>query len=363
MQQKKSGNGTLAGIVAFLASIFIVGLMVTFAFPKSNTPSPSAINNSPPPSVPQQSAPQPSPTAPAPSLSQPQQNTSPGTSGSLTTALINQVESAIVEVNCYPANSAGKYVWGSGTSVKYGGVTYIETNYHVYLAAKAGGGFPTCYAIYPEPPNFSTNGQKGNREWSWIASPARGLIIFRRSLSWGAPLPAFPPDYHKLEPPPPSPLPPKLKPIPPLAMPAADRPYVFAEATRLIDEDRKLQILLHNSGKTPALGLMSTTRLAIVTLDFDMDKIKPENLAKPEGSSTLAPGGVAVAELDTKKNENPLEFDMAKTGQRSWLAFGFAQYHDLNDRSYEPRFCFRWSVTDVRFVPCPPNAFVAGQKP
>ncbi len=79
----------------------------------------------------------------------------------MTTALINQIEPSIVEVNCYAADGS-VVVSGSGTSNLNNGNLYITTNYHVYNGAKTGGGLPTCYAVFPEPPNFSYNGEYGD---------------------------------------------------------------------------------------------------------------------------------------------------------------------------------------------------------
>ncbi len=88
------------------------------------------------------------------------QNSAPSTSGSLTTTLINRIEPSIVEINCYSANDS-VVVSGSGTSNLNNGVLHITTNYHVYNEA-SGGGTPTCYAVYPEPPDFSYNAEYGD---------------------------------------------------------------------------------------------------------------------------------------------------------------------------------------------------------
>lgn len=100
------------------------------------------------------------PSSPSQSTSPQSQSTAP-TSGSLTTALINEIEPSIVEVNCYSANG-NVVVSGSGTSNLSYGVLHITTNYHVYNEASGGGGSPTCYAVYPEPPNFSYNAEYGD---------------------------------------------------------------------------------------------------------------------------------------------------------------------------------------------------------
>jgi hypothetical protein len=106
----------------------------------------------------------PSGTTPS-SSNQQSQNTSSGTSGnSLAPSLIAQIEPSVVEINCYPPNysTLGTYVLGSGVSVNYAGTNYIETNYHVYDMANTGGGSPSCYAVYPEAPNFTFNAEYGD---------------------------------------------------------------------------------------------------------------------------------------------------------------------------------------------------------
>jgi hypothetical protein len=89
------------------------------------------------------------------------QSTAPSAGGSLTTTLINQIEPSIVEVNCYAADGS-VVVSGSGTSNYEDGSLYITTNYHVYNEANTGGGSPTCYAVYPQSPDFSYNAEYGD---------------------------------------------------------------------------------------------------------------------------------------------------------------------------------------------------------
>jgi hypothetical protein len=92
------------------------------------------------------------------SPSQQPQSTSPS---GLTQSLINQIEPAIVEINCYAADNS-VVVSGSGTSNYNDGTLYITTNYHVYNEANTGSGAPTCYAVYPEPPDFTYNAEYGD---------------------------------------------------------------------------------------------------------------------------------------------------------------------------------------------------------
>lgn len=91
------------------------------------------------------------------------QTSETSTSLSLTPSLISQIEPAIPVVVCFPPDysTSGEFVYGSGVSIKFSDGVYIETNYHVYNEANTGGGLPTCYAAYPEPPYFSSNASYG----------------------------------------------------------------------------------------------------------------------------------------------------------------------------------------------------------
>jgi hypothetical protein len=117
--------------------------------------------------------------SPLATSSQPQQNTqttyqssqdsSPTVTGKLTPSLINQIEPAVVEINCYAADNSFR-VMGSGTSIKNNGVIEIVSNYHVYAEAIVGNVMPTCYAVYPEPPNFSFNDVYGDYQITLVAN-------------------------------------------------------------------------------------------------------------------------------------------------------------------------------------------------
>lgn len=106
------------------------------------------------------------PSSPSQPTNQQPQSTAP-TSGSLTTALINQIEPSIVEINCYSANGNVE-VSGSGTSNLNDGVLHVTTNYHIYNEATGGGEPPTCYAVYPGPPDFSYNAEYGDYQLTLI---------------------------------------------------------------------------------------------------------------------------------------------------------------------------------------------------
>jgi curved DNA-binding protein CbpA len=95
-------------------------------------------------------------------LNSPANNSSQGSpsnpSANLSPSIIAQIEPSVAEINCYSADNSWESS-GSGLSYlsKSTGINYIETNYHVYTGAMIGGVAPTCYAVFPEPPDFSYN--------------------------------------------------------------------------------------------------------------------------------------------------------------------------------------------------------------
>ncbi len=89
-------------------------------------------------------------------------------SGNLSPSLINQIEPAIVEINCYPAGSNSVRIQGSGTSVNVKGTIEITSNFHVYGMAVEGSALPTCYAVYPQPPDYSYNYAYGDYQLTLI---------------------------------------------------------------------------------------------------------------------------------------------------------------------------------------------------
>ena len=97
------------------------------------------------------------------SVAQKSQSVVTNSSGNLSPSLIAQIEPAVVEVNCYAADNSVVSM-GSGASFydSKSGTFYIESNYHVYGDAMVGTLSPTCYAVYPEPPNFSYNAYYGD---------------------------------------------------------------------------------------------------------------------------------------------------------------------------------------------------------
>ena len=88
-------------------------------------------------------------------------------SGNLTPFFIAAVEPNIVEINCYSYDNSIESS-GSGVSFLYSPTgtqpkqNLIYTNYHVYTGAVVNGQPPTCYAVFPEPPNFVYNGSYGD---------------------------------------------------------------------------------------------------------------------------------------------------------------------------------------------------------
>jgi S1-C subfamily serine protease len=97
-------------------------------------------------------------------VSQPSQENSSDSSVALSSSLINEIEPTIVEINCIPPDMSSM-VSGSGASVRKNGNGAVEiiTNYHVYAEAYAEDMEPpTCFAVYPEPPDFSFNDSYGD---------------------------------------------------------------------------------------------------------------------------------------------------------------------------------------------------------
>ena len=97
---------------------------------------------------------------------QPQNN-----SGNLSPSNIAEIEPSVVEINCYSADGS---IESSGSGVSFydsqEGLNLIESNYHVYAGAIVGGLDPTCYAVFPEPPNFTFNEYYGDYQISLYIS-------------------------------------------------------------------------------------------------------------------------------------------------------------------------------------------------
>ena len=117
------------------------------------------------------------------------QSTPSNANAGLTPSLINQIEPSIVEVNCYSADNS-IVSSGSGVSAHQSGVgNYIETNYHVVGDAVVNGQMPTCYAVYPEAPDFLYNELYGDYQLTlsaWHYNP--DIYQDVAFLTLGAPL-------------------------------------------------------------------------------------------------------------------------------------------------------------------------------
>ncbi len=147
-------------------------------------------------------APSPSPSSSGVS-SQPQNITSNPTqqtpalatsdaSGNLSSAFIATIEPNIVEINCYSYDNT---IESSGSGVSYlsksTNTHFIETNYHVYAGAIVNGQPPLCYAVFPEPPDFSYNGNYGDYQLTLYASHYNPSIYEDAAIfSLGAPVPS-----------------------------------------------------------------------------------------------------------------------------------------------------------------------------
>jgi hypothetical protein len=92
---------------------------------------------------------------------------------SLSPSLINKIESAVVEINCWSGpNATTLGTEGSGeafSSKVLNGAVVITSNFHVYEEAYTGTQPPTCYATFPEPPDFSFNANYGDYQIKLIA--------------------------------------------------------------------------------------------------------------------------------------------------------------------------------------------------
>jgi hypothetical protein len=144
----------------------------------------------------------------------------------------------------------------------------------------------------------------------------------------------------------------------------ADRPYVFALDVQFIDDNQKVQIRYQNGGKSPAIGLGLTAHYGIASKNIDLEQIVAQELDPPSGSSGNVPaGGIIVNELNTGKLSAPDMFSAAKKDEETFKIYvvGFLTYSDLDNFTYQPRFCFVWSPNDNNFVQCPMNSFVKGE--
>jgi len=87
----------------------------------------------------------------------PQQQNSTGNQSDV----VSKLEPVVVEINCWSASGNGGTM-GSGLSLSLNGTIYIVTNYHVLSEASSEYGNPTCYATYPEAPNWQYNPNYGD---------------------------------------------------------------------------------------------------------------------------------------------------------------------------------------------------------
>ncbi len=149
----------------------------------------------------------------------------------------------------------------------------------------------------------------------------------------------------------------------PARLSSPDQPYVFGETAQFIDDDSKVRLFVHNSGKTPALDLTLTFRYLIASAAFDLNKIRPSELSVPTGEGNAAAGQILISDVSSHKIDHPEIFGQAKRGLRPMYVFGMLQYGDIQGYSHETRFCFKWSTVDSAFMNCPPNAFVEAQQP
>lgn len=133
-------------------------------------------------------APSPTPTSPKP--------TTPDSSGNLSPAFIKKIEPSIVEINCYSGDST---IESSGSGVSYipenSQTHLVMSNYHVYAGAIVNGVAPTCYAVFPEPPNFYYNSNYGDYQliltaWHYNPSTYEDAVIFTLGMPISSQVPS-----------------------------------------------------------------------------------------------------------------------------------------------------------------------------
>lgn len=156
--QKVSPLYTLVGTLTAL--VLIVSLFVYWGSGSSPSSGNSAAGPSPAPTTTAQAAQE--------SASRSQQ-TIPITnaSGDLSPAFIDQIEPNVAEINCYSYDDSIESS-GSGVSFEYvpTGSNVIYTNYHVYAEAIVNGQAPTCFAVFPQAPDFTYNANSGDYDLS-----------------------------------------------------------------------------------------------------------------------------------------------------------------------------------------------------
>ena len=126
-----------------------------------------------------------------PSVDQTQSTSFLNASGNLSSLFIARIEPSVVEINCYSYDDSIESS-GSGISLmKKTGANVIYTNYHVYAGAIVNGHVPTCYAVFPQTPNFTFNSSYGDYQLTlsnYLYKP--GNYVDAALFTVGAPLPS-----------------------------------------------------------------------------------------------------------------------------------------------------------------------------
>jgi hypothetical protein len=132
-------------------------------------------------------------------------------------------------------------------------------------------------------------------------------------------------------------------------MAVTDRPYVFAISVQFKDDDQKVQVTYQNGGKTPAIGVGISALYVISPSSLNLNSFTIERFGKPAGSSGNVPGGGYIfSELHTGRVENRTAFESAKKDEKELQinVLGFVVYKDLDNYTYQSRFCYQWSPKD-----------------
>lgn len=141
-----------------------------------------------------------------------------------------------------------------------------------------------------------------------------------------------------------------------------ERPLLFRESIRLVDDEGRVEVVFWNSSSQPAIDVTTQIQWAIGDLNFDVTIFEP-SLAVPQSIGNVAPNGRLATHASTGKKEDPATFDQIKKGTKVAYIFVQVTYQDISGHSYQPRFCSTWLPETNAFRECPRGKFVSGQKP
>jgi hypothetical protein len=146
------------------------------------------------------------------------------------------------------------------------------------------------------------------------------------------------------------------------ALPSSQRPYIFEEAIRSVNEDNEFRVQFKNSSTFPATDVTTQLIGAAFQTEPDWSKVEP-SFAPPTSNGDVGGGVTIESPVSSGKKEFPTLFDLAKNGTYKFVIFGQVSYRDLSGSRYQSRFCAMWNPQGNEFTTCPTNAFVSGQRP